>query len=140
MRNNKKPRVVIDTNVWLSGLIFGGQPGRLLKLFADDAILVVISEELLSELRRIITRKFPLYVPQLALLEASLPQDAELVKLGGQTIHASRDPDDNKVVETAIIGKCHYIISGDEDLLAIDSYRDIRVIKPAEFLQIENLH
>ncbi len=129
-------RVVIDTNVWLSGLVFGGQPGRVLQLLVEDRLAVVISEELLSELRRKVTKRFPLYVPQLNLLEASLRQDAEMVRLGNHNITISCDPDDNKFIETALAGKCQYIISGDKDLLDIGVYRDIQIIKPAAFLRL----
>lgn len=138
MKSNKKPRIVLDTNVWLSGLIFGGQPQSLLSLFEDDQITVVISEELLSELRRIINQKFPLYVPQLELLEASIRQDAELIKLGSQTVTISRDPDDNKVIETALIGECSYIVTGDKDLLVLGKYQDLKILTPTEFLQTIN--
>lgn len=136
MKSNKKLRIVLDTNVWLSGLIFGGQPERLLQLFVDDQIIVVICEELLSELRRIINQKFPLYVPQLESLEASIREDAELVKLGGHTVTVSRDPDDNKVIETALIGECLYIVSGDKDLLVLENHEGIEILTPAEFLKL----
>ncbi len=135
MKNVQKPRLTIDTNVWLSGIVFGGKPQLLIKLFVEEVILVVISEELLSELRRIVTQKFPLFLPKLALLEESLRHDAELVKLGSQTVTVSRDPDDNKVIETALIGNCQYIISGDKDLLDIGLYKNIEIVKPAAFLQ-----
>lgn len=135
MKSNKKLRIVLDTNVWLSGLVFGGQPERLLRLFVDDQVIVVISEELLSELRRIVNQKFPLYVPQLKLLEASIRKDAELVKLGNKKVTVSRDQDDNKVIETALIGKCSHIVSGDKDLLVIEKYHDLSIMTPDEFLR-----
>jgi putative PIN family toxin of toxin-antitoxin system len=129
-------RVVIDSNVWLSGLVFGGKPGKIIELFIDEAILVIVSEELISELRRKITQRFPLFIPHLDLLEASLRKDTVMVKLGSQTVTVSRDPDDDKFIETALLGECQYIISGDKDLLAIRSYKNIRIIKPAEFLEL----
>ena len=129
-------RVVIDSNVWLSGLVFGGKQGKIIELFIDKAILVVMSEELISELRRKITQRFPLFIPHLDLLEASLRKDTVMVKLGSQTVTVSRDPDDDKFIETALLGECQYIISGDKDLLVIRSYKNIRVIKPAEFLEL----
>jgi len=136
VKNNQKPRAVFDTNVWLSGLIFGGKPGQLIKLFGNDAFLIVVSEELLSELRRKITQRFPLYKSSLDLLEMSLRKDTELVKLGSQTVTICRDPDDNKVIETALIGECRFIVSGDKDLLVLGSYNNIKIVKPAQFLEI----
>lgn len=133
---NQKIKIVIDTNVWLSGLVFGGQPGRLLQLFAQNCVTVVASEELLSELRRKITVKFPLYMPQLDLLEASLRRDAEMVGLGNHTISVCRDRDDDKFIETAIAGNCQYIVSGDKDLLDIKTYQAVQIVQPATFLQL----
>ena len=137
VRQNKEiPRVVIDTNVWISGLVFGGAPGTVLQLFVGGDIIVVISEELLSELRRKIIQKFPLFIPKLGLLEASIREDATMVALGSVTIKESRDADDNKVLETAVIGGCRHVISGDKDLLAVESYQDIQIVAPMEFLNI----
>lgn len=139
LKNNRgKPKIVIDTNVWLSGVIFGGQPAQLLRLFIEDDIDVVISEELITELRRKIIQKFPLYTSRLDLLESSLRLDAELVKLGAETVRVSRDPDDNIVIETALLANCHYIVRGDKDLLIIGQYRGVQIMKPAEFLDLFN--
>ena len=131
-----KLRIVIDSNVWISGLIFGGNPGKIIQLFIADSLIVVTSEEILSELRRNITQKFPLYTPQLELVEASLRKDTEMVKIGLKEIAISRDADDDKIIETAVIGNCSYIISGDNDLLSIKNYEAIRIISPAEFLTL----
>ena len=136
MKNSPKPSIVIDTNVWLSGLIFGGQPGRLIRMFAEGQLLVVISEELLTELRRIINEKFPGYLSHLDLLEDSIRQGAELVKLGSRKVAVSRDSDDNKVIETALIGKCQYIVSGDNDLLVLRKHGGIKILKPVDFLRL----
>lgn len=133
--NSPKLQVVIDTNVWLSGLVFGGAPGVILDLFIDGDILVVSSEELLSELRRKIIQKFPLFVANLELLESSIRQDAIMVKLGTATPAVSRDPDDDRVLETALVGDCSHIITGDKDLLSLNSYQGIQIVTPTEFLQ-----
>lgn len=132
----KKPRVVIDTNVWLSGLVFGGQPGEVLKLFAEGSVIVVTCEEALSELRRKVIQKFSLFSPYLDLLEASIRKDGELVYVGSQPVTVCRDPDDNMFLETAIIGHCQYIVSGDHDLLTLKNYKNIKIIKPSDFLKI----
>jgi putative PIN family toxin of toxin-antitoxin system len=134
VKNSSRPIIVIDTNVWISGLIFGGKPEKVLQSFIDGLVNVVISEELLSELRRKIRQRFPLYAPKLSLLEASIREQALLVPLGSLSIIVSRDKNDNMVIETAVIGKTSCIVSGDKDLLALGSYKNITILKPAEFL------
>jgi putative PIN family toxin of toxin-antitoxin system len=138
MTRTQRSQVVIDTNVWLSGLLFGGTPGRVLELFIDGTIIVVTSEELLSELRRKIILKFPLFVPKLELLEESIRKDATMVRLGETTVKISRDPDDDKFLETAIAGNCAYIISGDSDLLSLTTYNGIQIVTSAQFLRARN--
>jgi uncharacterized protein len=136
MKLGHKPQVVIDTNVWISGLIFGGSPENIIRQFIDGQIIVVTAEELLTELRRKIMNRFPLYAHQLDLLEASIREDAILVQLGNVDVNISRDADDNKFIETAIVGSAQYIISGDNDLTDIVDYKGIKILKPAEFLKI----
>ena len=136
MQSSSKLQVVIDTNVWISGLVFGGNPEKIIRRFIEGQLIVITAEELLSELRRKITQRFPLYEPQLALLEASIREDAILVRLGSIQISASRDTDDNKFIETAVIGDAQYIISGDKDLLTIGEYDGVQILKPFEFLEL----
>lgn len=132
---NQHTVIVIDSNVWISALIFGGNPGKILKLFVDNKVEVVMSEEIITELRRIIINKFPLFVNSLNLLEASLRKDTVFVQLGSITIDASRDVDDNRILETAYIGKAKYIISGDKDLLVLKKYENIKILSPVDFLK-----
>lgn len=138
MPSNSKLQVVIDANVWISGLIFGGNPEKVIRQFIDGQLILILSEDLLSELRRKIIQRFPLYEPQLALLEASIREDAILIQLGSVQVTASRDVDDNKFIETALIGKAGYIISGDKDLLVLGGYNGIKILNPSEFLRLSS--
>lgn len=136
MKNGSKPRLVIDTNVLISGIVFGGKPRQLLNLLAEGAIIVIVAEELLTELRRKIVMKFPEFVEDLERVERLLKRDASLVKLGTVQVTISRDADDNKFIEAAVIGGAGYIVSGDNDLLVLKSYGVIKILKPADFLEL----
>jgi putative PIN family toxin of toxin-antitoxin system len=131
----QKIRAVLDTNVLISALVFGGTPRNVTDLIAQKTIRPVMSEEILSELRRIIITRFPEYTLLVEGYEKLLRRYAIWAPLGSKTITVSRDPDDNKVIETAVIAKCHFIISGDKDLLVLKSYEDIKIVKPIEFLR-----
>lgn len=131
-----KPKVVIDTNIWISGLVFGGVPAKVIKLFVNGDIILVTSEENISELRRKVHQRFPLLVPQLPILEASIRDLAIIIKLGVHEVTISRDVDDNKFIETAITGNAGYVVSGDRDLLVLKMYENIKIIKPADFLKL----
>jgi len=121
--------------VFISALVFGGKPREVAELLIDT-IIVVYSQEILTELRRKIHLKFSTFSEDLELLVKLLERDALCVKLGSISVTISRDPDDNKFIETAEIGDCQYIVSGDKDLLAIGSYKDIRIVNPSDFLDI----
>lgn len=129
------PSIVIDTNVFLSAIVFGGQPRKLINLIADDALTLVTAEELVTELRRVITSKFLEFIADLKKIEKLLESDATWVRLGGVTIAVSRDSDDDKFIEVAVLGNCHYIISGDKDLLDIKLYDSVKIVSVSEFLE-----
>ena len=131
-----KLTIVADTNVWLSGIVFGGNPVRIIRLFVDGTVLAVTSEELLTELRRKVSQLFPLYEPYLGALIASIREQAMVVPLGTKSVNVSRDLDDNMVIETALLGGAGYIVSGDKDLLVLQEHQNVKIVKPADLLGI----
>jgi len=131
-----KPRIIIDTNVLISGIVFGGKPRQILDLLAEQSVIVIVAEEILTELRRKISSKFPEFIEDLHKVELLLKRDAVLIKLGTIHINKSRDTDDNKFIEAAILGKCSFIVTGDKDLLVLESYENIKIVKPTEFLEL----
>lgn len=135
MNGVAKPRIAIDTNVLISGIVFGGKPRRILDLLSEEALLVVIAEELLTEARRKISLKFPDFTEDFDRVEKLLKRDGIMVRLGTLQIKISRDTADDKFIETALLGHCDYIASGDEDLLVIGQYEAIKILKPADFLK-----
>jgi putative PIN family toxin of toxin-antitoxin system len=137
VKNNKSNyRIVLDTNVLVSAIVFGGKPREILDIFAENNVTVVIAEEIITELRRKIITKFPEFTRDFVAIERLLKRDSMIVKLGTVHINASRDADDNKFIETALIGECQFLVSGDKDLLVLGSYLNIKIVKPTQFLGI----
>ena len=132
-KDNNILRVVLDSNVLLSALIFGGKPREVIEWLIKNAT-VVYSAEIITEIRRVVTAKFPSFSTELSLVEKLLERDAIKVKIGSLNITASRDPGDNAIIETAMIGACQYIVSGDNDLLVLKAYEGITLLRPADFL------
>lgn len=123
-------QIVIDSTVWVSALVFGGNPRKVFERVVGEGHTLVISQEILSETRRIFFSKFPDFVDDFEALIIALAGRSKYVELGACRVDVSRDPDDNKVIETALGGAVRCIISGDKDLLVLKKYQDIRIITP----------
>ena len=135
MKSSQKLRVVLDTNVLVSALVFGGKPRIAIEAVLEDGT-VIISPEILTEVRRIVHAKFPTFVKHFERLDQLLKRDTVGVELGSIQVTVCRDPDDNRIIETAVIGNATYIVSGDKDLLVLQTYEAIKILKPVEFLEI----
>ena len=131
----KTQRFVIDTNVYLSALLFGGNPRTVVESAFQGGHSVVISEEIFTEMRKVITKKFPKFVDEYNGFEAVLRMNTIPVVLGRIIISVARDAKDNMILETAMLGGCQYVITGDADLLVLRSYKKIGMVTPAEAIE-----
>ena len=129
-------KVVVDTNVLVSGVFFGGMPSRILEAWRDKRIDVVVSPDILEEYRRVGEHLETQFTDvTLAPFLALLVMNAEIIEPPDLPEQVSRDSDDDKFIACALAGGCHVIISGDKDLLSISGYRGVKVVAPREFLE-----
>ena len=132
-----RKRVVIDNNALISRLLLPASvPGRAVRKAVDTCHLLV-SESVLAELADVLARpKFDRYisVEDRQQFLRLLGRIAEMVPIT-YTVHACRDPRDDKFLELTVNGSADFIITGDRDLLALDPFRGIPIIRPAEFLK-----
>jgi putative PIN family toxin of toxin-antitoxin system len=129
-------KVVVDTNVLISGVFFGGMPARVLEAWRDGKFDLVASSDILEEYRRVGEELAARFTGvSLASLLALLVMTAEIIEPPGLTEQVSRDPDDDKFIACALAGDCQCIISGDKDLLELSGYQGIKVVAPREFLE-----
>ena len=132
-------RLVLDTNVVLSGLLWTGSPMRILAAAQAGEVELFTSRVLLAELYRCLGRtKFArqvavsgigreeLFLGYVELAAALAPEPIAPVILA--------DPADDHVLACALAARAHAIVSGDRHLLALDAFRDIPVLKPADAL------
>jgi uncharacterized protein len=132
-------RVVIDTNVWLSALLWGGQPNIIIRLIEMKQIQAISSAEILTELTDILQKaKLQKRLNQLKLNADEVTVVAKrlmtLVVIDAVLIPELRDPKDQMVIATAIAGDAQIIISGDQDLLVLHPFANIAIFSPQEFL------
>lgn len=126
-------KIVIDTNVVISGVFFGGKPRMILEAVADERLNACASPEILAEYYEIILEMNNrgqghfyrnILVPLVSEMEIIKPNS---------TINVCRDPDDNKFIECAFDAGALYIVSGDKDLLDIQEYSGICIITAGDF-------
>jgi putative PIN family toxin of toxin-antitoxin system len=128
-------KVVADTNVLVSALIFpGGAPETVYRLALEGRIELITSRPLLVELGRVLTAKFGWDAVSAEEAVAELIRIAHLVEPQQPIAEIESDSTDNRVLEAASAGGADAIVSGDRHLLALGSWRGIAIEAPASFL------
>ena len=128
-------RIVLDTNVFISGVFFSGPPAEILKAWRDSLLQIVLSPSILEEYRDVaesLSEKYP---------KIDIQPIIDLIMIYGEIVFAKDsaelvcdDPDDDKFIECAIAGNCAIIVSGDKHLLRVSGHKGITVLKPMEFV------
>ena len=130
-------RIVLDTNVLISGIFFGGIPGHLVDAWLDQRFIVymtpLIYEEYLEvidqirlRIKPLIDRDWPVLLPELCPM---VPDEKTSEKF-------SRDPSDDKFIFCAINSKAHYLVTGDLDLKVLTQSFGFKIVSPSQFVNI----
>ena len=127
-------RVVLDTNVYISALIYRGKPEvLLLRLSRSEGGILTASLEILKELEAVLCRKFGWASDRANAVVEALQRTALMVT-PTIAITECQDPDDNRILEAAVAGSADVIVSGDKHLLRMKEFRGIEILKVDEFL------
>ncbi|MBI5674916.1 MAG: putative toxin-antitoxin system toxin component, PIN family [Nitrospirae bacterium] len=129
-------RIVLDTNVFISGVFFGGPPYQILDAWRHGQIDIVLSEEIFDEYQRI-AREF---LKEFKGVDISkfldlLAVNAIWVVAPRIPFGISTDPDDDKFISCALASKTKLIVSGDKHLLVLSGYGGIEVLTPRSFIE-----
>jgi uncharacterized protein len=130
-------RVVIDTNVIVSALLFGGTPGRLISLWKKKIIQPLITKEIILEYLRVLAYPdFQLTENEIhfILYHEMLPF-FEHITITSRGAVIKKDPSDDKFLHCAEAGKADAVISGDKHLLNLKSFKEIRIVSSTQFLK-----
>lgn len=130
-------RVILDTNVLLSGIFFGGVPGRLLAAWQEDRIEIVLSPAILEEYQEAgadLTARYPVIETSLSTILALVTQTAEIVDAPDLAQRVSADPADDKFLACALAAQAPLIVSGDRHLLRVNGWSGIAIITPRQFV------
>ena len=129
-------RVVLDTNVLISALLFpGGAPEMVYRLVLEGKVQLITSRILLGEFGRVLTAKFGWDAPRAEAAVVQLIRLGTVVEPLEAVAEIAADPTDDRVLEAAATGSAQVIVSGDRHLLSLGSWRGIRILTPAAFIQ-----
>jgi len=128
-------RVVLDSNIYISAIMFGGKPLRALQLAEQGAFILLISAPLQAEVKRTLAKKFA-YSSAMIQMSCNRAWSAAREIAPIIRVDLCRDDDDNRILECAIEGEAHYIVTGDRDLLELPAVSQYTILKVDEFLRI----
>ena len=126
-------KIVLDTNVFISGIFWTGAPHRVLTLWAQNKVTLLVTKSILSEYLRVLhkmdiqgdlAKKWGVFV----LENSIIVEDKTITTI-------CRDPDDDKFLNGAIVGGAKYLVSGDDDLLSLKKIESTEIINPIQFLK-----
>jgi putative PIN family toxin of toxin-antitoxin system len=131
-------RATVDTNITVSGLLFGGLPLKIIRMALNTQFTWVTSAPLMEETERVLSSdKFGLKKVEVASLIGPIFDIAEIVVPKEEIRAITRCPADNRVLECAIEGTCSVIVTGDRrDLISLGGFRGIRIVTARQFLEI----
>lgn len=132
-------KIVCDTNVLISAIIFGGNAKRIIQLVSEGVLTNYISPAIIHELENVLIRpKFGFSKEEVSEIVLLFYETFEYIIPENSVDDISNDPDDNRILELALDANADYIISGDKHLLELDSWNDIQILKPAQFIRIHD--
>lgn len=134
-------RIVLDTNIWISGILWRGAPHRIIIAAEEGKIEICASFEILRELFGVLQReKFSSFFKasgiQLEDVCAQVIRLSTVVKVNFVVDAIADDPEDNKFLACASAAQANFIISGDQHLLRLKKFDDITIVTAARFLKL----
>jgi putative PIN family toxin of toxin-antitoxin system len=128
--------VVLDTNIFVSGIFWKGEPNRILELWKEGKIQLINSIEIIVEISRILSDF------KIQLSEEHKKEWIHLITINSTIVEPKEkfnivkdDPTDNKFIDAAVAGKVKYIVTRDKHLLKIKQFRNTTIITPEEFMK-----
>jgi putative PIN family toxin of toxin-antitoxin system len=131
------PKVVVDTNVYISAFNFGGVPLEILVLGIKGDIDIFISSSILEEIKEVLPRDFKWSVGQTQAILTTIKAFTQSVDPQEKIDLIKEDEPDNRILECAVEARADIIITGNRHILNLGEFRGITIQKPRGFLESE---
>ena len=128
-------KVVVDTNVFISGILFGGNPKTIIEAWHHKKYIFCLSPELKAEIINKLQRKFLFPLKAIQFIEKALDTYSQKY-VPKQKVSICKDPRDNFLLELAEESQADYLISGDRLVLELKQYKNTKIISPRDFLKL----
>ena len=133
---NNAVKAVIDTNVYISAVLFGGNSEKIIEAGRDGQIELLVSPHIITEIADVLRRKFNWSHLQISEVMNDVRDTAVIVTPAESVRVIKADQSDNRILECAVEGRADYIISGDiKHLQSLKEFKGISILSPAEFVK-----
>ncbi len=130
------PKIVIDTNIYISAIFWGGKPRSVVDLGRNGQVSIFTSSQIEKEINKKLKTKFGLSDEEVAQILFDFSTFTLPIKASRKITVIDDDPDDDKFIECAVASRAGFIVSGDKHLLNLKEYKGIKIMKAADFLSL----
>lgn len=128
------PKIVVDTNIYISAIFWGGKPRQVIDLGRSEKVLIYSSYSIVAEIAGKLKSKFNLTEEETSQIIFDFSTFTTLIETQNSIKVIDDDPDDDKFIECAVSSVSDFIVSGDKHLLNLKEYNGIKILKAADFL------
>ena len=130
-------RIVLDTNVFVSGIFWSGRPSHILDAWSNGEFGIIVTPAILTEYRRVaVDIAGKVGFDGIAQILNAIQLNAEILDDTSLAKPVCRDPDDDKFLAAAIAGGADCVVSGDKDLLSLEEFEEIPIVSAHRFLTL----
>jgi len=131
-------KVVLDTNILISSLLFRGKLSRIVDLWMNGRIVPVISKETFAEFKAVLEYpKFRLTKGEIkTIIEEEVLPFFEIVEITAEVLGACKDPDDDKFISCAVSASADFLVTGDSALYDVGKHKAVKIIRALDLLQM----
>ncbi|MCJ7524686.1 MAG: putative toxin-antitoxin system toxin component, PIN family [Candidatus Aminicenantes bacterium] len=130
------PLLVLDSNVYISAVLFGGKPRRIIEAALAGRIRLATSAPILEEIESVLSgKKFKFHETAAREIVNEISSLAEIFEPVEKISRIKEDPADNRILECALAAGAAAIVSGDSHLLSLGVFRSIPILNPADCLE-----